>query len=207
MNPSFVCAMSHETKNIVRLRDYTHDGTRDTKTTVLKAAMATSAATTFFEPVFIGKRKFVDAALSQNNPVNQVEWEAADIWCPDTGTGDLMTQTKCFISVGTGNPGIKAVKKGVLKFLSETLSELATETEKTAEIFSAQWRQHLDERRYFRFNVEQGLQGTNLAEHTAIGDIEAKTAAYLVGQVQKFKVRDCVTNLQQKRSVCLANYA
>jgi len=50
---------------------------------------------------------------------------------------------------------------------------IATETENTKKKFVARWAKHFDERRYFRFNVEQGLPTTALAEYEKKGAIEA----------------------------------
>jgi len=44
------------------------------------------------------------------------------------------------------------------KFLSGTLVEIASQTENTEKKFIAKWSKHFDEKRYFRFNVDQGLQ-------------------------------------------------
>ncbi|GMG01878.1 unnamed protein product [Aspergillus oryzae] len=202
---SFVCTTSHETKDIVRLRDYNVPSKDNISATICQAALATSAATTFFDPVYIGKRKFVDGALGSNNPVDEVEGEAADIWCP--GTGDLKPLVKCFVSIGTGDPGIAAIEDKALKFLSETLVNIATETGRTEKKFIARWAKHYDEKRYFRFNVEQGLQGVGLEEYREQGKIEAATHRYLDHQAQEFRVRDCVQNLKLKRGVRSAEIA
>ena len=47
-----------------------------------EAARATSAATTFFDPIQIGYHgeKFADGALRHNNPIYQVYQEAKDLW-------------------------------------------------------------------------------------------------------------------------------
>ncbi|KAE8375612.1 hypothetical protein BDV26DRAFT_12224 [Aspergillus bertholletiae] len=199
----FVCTTSHETKDIVRLRDYNVPSKDNIPATICQAALATSAATTFFNPVYIGRRKFVDGALGSNNPVDEVEGEAADIWCP--GTGDLKPLVKCFISIGTGDPGISAIEDKALKFLSETLVSIATETGRTEKKFIARWAKHFDEKRYFRFNVEQGLQGVGLEEYREQGTIEAATHRYLDHQAQEFRVRDCVQNLKLKRGMATPN--
>ena len=112
-----------------------------------------------------------------------------------------------FISIGTGNPGKKAIEDNIAKFLSGTLVDIATETEKTAERFAARWAQHFDNKRYFRFNVHQGLQVVGLAEYQERGTIEAVTDEYLRHIEQKFRVRDCVLNLRQKQSVYIENFA
>ena len=137
--------------------------------------------------------------------MDEVEEEASNLWCPETG--DLKPLVKCFVSIGTGNPGKKAIESNVLKFLSKTLVAIATETEKTADRFVARWRQHYDESRYFRFNVHQGLQEVGLEEYQEQGAIEAATDDYLEQQEQKFQFRDCVRNLKQKQSVYIESVA
>lgn len=136
--------------------------------------------------------------------MEEVEGEASNIWCSETG--DLKPLVKCFISIGTGNPGKKAIEENIAKFLSRTLVAIATETEQTAQRFVARWTQHLDKNRFFRFNVHQGLQGVGLAEYQQQGTIEAATDEYLKDTEQKLRVRDCVTNLRQKQSVYIDNF-
>jgi hypothetical protein len=187
-----------------RLRSYSLPDELDIPATICDAALATSAATGFFDPVSIGARKFEDGALGANNPVDEVEGEASNIWCSETG--DLKPLVKCFISIGTGNPGKKAIEDNMLKFLSKTLVSIVTETENTAGRFIAKWRQHFDEKRYFRFNVDQGLQEVGLAEYKEQGTIESATDEYLKDQAQKFRVRDCVQNLRQKQSMYLRDF-
>ncbi|CAG8397747.1 unnamed protein product [Penicillium salamii] len=199
----FVCSITQETKDIVRLRSY--DKNLGIPATICQAARATSAATTFFEPVTIGARRFADGGLGANNPVDEVEGEASDIWCENTG--DLKPLVKCFISIGTGNPGKKAMEDNLLKFVSKTLPELATQTEQTEKRFIAKWRQHYDSKRYFRCNVEQGLQGVGLAEYQEQGVIESATEGYLDHQAVAFRVRDCVENLKLKQSVYLEDFS
>ena len=173
--------------------------------TISEAALATSAATGFFDPVSIGARQFVDGALGVNNPGEEGEGEASDIWCADTG--DVKTLVKCFVSIGTGNPGKKAIEDNLLKFLSKTLVQITTETEVTAKRSMARWRQHYDQNRYFRLNVDQGLQDVGLAEYREQGRIETATDQYLDDQEQIFRVRNCVANLKLKQSVYLEDFA
>ncbi|KAJ5090363.1 FabD/lysophospholipase-like protein [Penicillium argentinense] len=199
----FVCSITQETKDIVRLRSYGNKA--GIQATICQAARATSAATSFFEPVSIGARRFADGGLGANNPVDEVEGEASDIWCEDTG--DLKPHVKCFISIGTGNPGKKAMEDNLLKFVSKTLPELATQTEQTEKRFIAKWRLHYAENRYFRFNVDQGLQDVGLAEYQQQGLIESATEGYLDHQAVKFRVRDCVENLNSKQSPTNLNFA
>jgi len=200
-----VCAVDHDNKSIVRLRSYPLSDESNIPATVCQAALATSAATTFFEPVRIGNRTFADGGLGVNNPADEVEGEAANIWC--SGDGDLKPLVKCFLSIGTGNPGIKAFEKSIFKFLGQTVVSIATETEGTEKRFIAKWRKNFDENRYFRFNVDQGLQDIGLEEYKKQGPIEAATDRYLANQVQKNRVRDCIRNLCLKQSVYIEEFA
>lgn len=202
---SFVCATDRSHQKIVHLRSYKVRGQPNIRATICQAALATSAATTFFDSVSIGDRSFADGGFGANNPVNEVEREASDIWCPDTG--DLKPLVKTFISIGTGNPGIKAFKDDLLGFLSKTMVEIATETESTEAEFIARFRGLYDEKRYFRFNVEQGLQDVGMDEYNKKGTIEAVTEGYLSHQAQIFQVRACVRNLELKESVYIPNFA
>lgn len=60
-------------KDIVRLRSYGIPENQEMPATIIEAARAISAATSFFEPVSIGARRFADGALGANNPVDEVE--------------------------------------------------------------------------------------------------------------------------------------
>ena len=202
---SFVCTADRDIKDIVRLRSYSLPGEPDIRATICEAALATSAATTFFDPVSIGNRSFADGGLGANNPVDEVEGEASNIWCAESG--DLKPLVKCFISIGTGNPGKTSFEDGMMKFLGQTLVAIATETENTERKFIARWAKHFDEGRYFRFNVDQGLQNIGLDEYKSQGAIEAATGGYLTHTAQKFRMRDCVQNLSQKQSVYIEDFS
>jgi len=201
---SFVCTADRHTKAIVRLRSYSLPHEPSIRATICQTALATSAATTFFDPVSIGDRSFADGGLGANNPVNEVEGEASNIWC--TETGDLKPLVKCFISIGTGNPGKKAFEDSMAKFLSETVVQIATETENTERMFIARYAKHFDEKRYFRFNVEQGLQNIGLDEYKKKGAMEAATEEYITHKDRYFRVRDCIQNLGLKQSVYLEDF-
>ena len=95
----------------------------------------------------------------------------------------------------------------LLKFLSKTLPEMATETEQTEKKFIAKWRESYDSKRYFRFNVDQGLQDVGLAEYQEQGLIEAATEGYLNHQAVRFQVRDCIQNLELKQSAYMESFA
>jgi predicted acylesterase/phospholipase RssA len=148
----FVYATAKVTSVIWRLRTY--DSKRHVPVInpkIWQAALATSAATSFFDPAEIDGLQFADRALGANSPVDEVENEARGIWCPSRG--DLKPVVKCFVSVGTGYPGKKPIEDKFWKFFGGSLVALTAETEATARIFIDRWRSHYDERRYFRLNV------------------------------------------------------
>ena len=202
---SFVCTADRATKDIVRLRSYGLPDEPNVRATICQAALATSAATTFFDPVAIGNRSFADGGLGANNPVDEVEGEASNIWCSETG--DLKPLVKCFISIGTGEPSIKAFENSMSKFLSQTVVEIATQTDDTEKKFIARWAGHFDQKRYFRFNANQGLQDIGLDEYKKKGAIESATEKYLTHTAQKFRVRDCIQNLRLKQSVYIEDFS
>lgn len=137
--------------------------------------------------------------------MDEVEGEASNIWCSETG--DLKPLVKCFISIGTGNPGKKAFKDSIAGFLSETVLQIATETQNIERRFIAKWAKHFDEKRYFRFNVEQGLQDVGLDEYKKKGAMEAVTEGYLTHKERYFMMRDCIQNLKLKQSVYIEDFA
>ncbi|KAH7371192.1 acyl transferase/acyl hydrolase/lysophospholipase [Pyrenochaeta sp. MPI-SDFR-AT-0127] len=181
---------------------YALPGEHGISATICEAARATCAVDSFFSPVSIEIRNFVDGPLSANNPVAEVEGEAANIWTPQTG--DLRPLVKCFVSIGTGLPGTMATEDRVI---TQTLFAIATETEAEHRRFLSRWVRHSDQERYFHFNVEQGFQGVGLAEYKEQGKIEAATCQYLAHQAQTSRAQACVRNLQQKRSKFIVDFA
>jgi predicted acylesterase/phospholipase RssA len=197
----FVCAMMQKVGIVTRLRSYRVPEGNDQDPTILQAALATSAAPTYFSKVKIDGSSYIDGALGSNNPTQELEEEANDILC--SRKNDLKTRVACFLSVGTGRMDLDSVSdRGILR-LVEALKKEATETERTHASALDRWRTPGQESRYFRFNVEQGLNEVKLAEFNKRDTIQAGTIAYL----QRHDVRDrlecCVDNLmtRQRRSV------
>lgn len=198
-NRSFVCAVRKENKAVARLRTYqSHITLIEDGATIWEAAQATSAASGVFDPVSIGKhgQEYVDAALGFNNPVDEVWTEAQDIWAPEGE--DLAILVKCFISIGTGNPGTSPIEDGVFQIFTKTLKEIATETERTAEIFKKSYRGLFSQARCFRFNVDQGLQNVGLEEFNKKNDIASATTLYMESQHMQLQMRKCSQAMKDK---------
>lgn len=195
----FVCAVRKENKAVARLRAYQSDTALiEDGATIWEAARATSAASSFFDPISIGKhgQEYVDAGLGCNNPVDEVWTEAQDIWSPEGD--DLATLVKCFISIGTGNPGTSPVEDGVFEIFTKTMKDIATETEKTAEIFARSHRGLGFQARYFRFNVDQGLQNVGLEEYKKEKELVSATSLYMESQHMQSRTRDCSQAMKDK---------
>jgi ankyrin repeat protein/predicted acylesterase/phospholipase RssA len=138
---------------------------------IWEACRATSAATTFFDPIQIGEcgQRFIDGASSYNNPIQRAYSEARNLW-PGRET--------FLLSIGTGNaPGLPF--KGNIKAFVESMKKIVTETEQTANDFYNSHRELADKSLYFRFNVVHGLAHIGLQEYRKVGLITEATRTYV----------------------------
>ncbi|KAH7008703.1 hypothetical protein EDB80DRAFT_751332 [Ilyonectria destructans] len=193
----FVCATSKETGDTVCLTSYRPRGLAHLydSTKIWQACRATSAATTFFDPIAIGpfQEQFVDGALGANNPVYALWNQAQDVW------GDqLRGSLRCLVSIGTGVPAIRPVRDDVLG-IAATLKKLATETETTAEQFRRDKSSLDDEGRYYRFNVVRGLENVGLEESRKQPEIAAATGRYVASQDVFRRMKACANGLARKQ--------
>lgn len=119
-------------------------------TKIWEAGRATSAASSFFDPITIGDfgEVFVDGATGANNPIYEVWKEAKGIW----PSGLLEDKVKCLVSIGTGIPSLTPLKDN-LKDIGDSLVAIATETETTAETFSRDKSELGKKGKYYRFSV------------------------------------------------------
>lgn len=195
---SFVCAASKETGDTVCLQSYSSRRSSIDlleSTTIWQACRATSAATTFFDPIAIGPfgEKFVDGALGANNPVYELWNQAQDVW------GDqLESRIMCFISIGTGLPSLKPVGDAIGSVLS-TLKQIATETERKDQQFRRDKSRLEDQDLYFRFNVQRGLENIGLEESKKKNEIAAATRRYTASQAINKRIQTCGAALARQK--------
>lgn len=171
-------------------RNYPAQNEMDLEPKIWEAALATSAATTFFDSVTIGKcgQEFVDGGGGHNNPVQ----EAFDAALSSFPSRDV----QFVVSIGTGEEAGKGFGSS-LKEVAKTLVSVATDTDETFALFA---RTHPDlktegpETRLFRFQVDRGMEDVGLAEHEKIKTIAAATQVYMQSpgkrgtkQLQTFK--------------------
>ncbi|KAF1850391.1 uncharacterized protein K460DRAFT_382125 [Cucurbitaria berberidis CBS 394.84] len=191
----FVCATSKETSETVCLTSYrTPRGNSDLLNSVKmwEACRATSAASSFFDPIAVGRfdEKFVDGATGANNPVRELWDQAQLVW----GPGPLEGKVKCLVSIGTGVPSLKPFKDDVFH-IAETLIAIATETEQTAERFRREKSLLADTGRYYRFNVVRGLEDIGLEESKKVKEMAAATRKYIGSEEVYRQMQACAGSI------------
>ncbi|KAF2148035.1 phospholipase, patatin family protein [Myriangium duriaei CBS 260.36] len=183
---SFVCVLKLSTQTVARFRDYNIRDDYSKVPKIREAALATSATTAYFDRVMIGNDVYIDGSLGANNPVEEVEHEATNIWAPTTR--ELKPLVKCFLSIGAGSDGKRYASDtaySALSFFTNVTMKVASGTEATEKRFADRW---YDGRRYFRFNVQEGLRDVGFDEHTKLGLIAGATEDYLLHPAQRFNV-------------------
>lgn len=190
----FVCATSKHTSETICLTSYKSPrGFSDLLDSVKiwEACRATSAASSFFDPITVGRygEEFVDGATGANNPVWEVWNEAQLMWGPEP----LESRIKCLVSIGTGVPSLKPFRDDIF-CIGKTLVAIATETEQTAERFRRD-KSYLDNiGRYYRFNVARGLEDIGLEETIRRKEIAAATRRYVQAQEVFKQMQACAGN-------------
>jgi hypothetical protein len=108
------------------------------------------------------------------------------LWGPQLLEGRI----KCLVSIGTGIPSLEPFRDDVLQ-ISGTLVAITTETEQTAERFRRD-KSHLDNSgRYYRFNIDCGLNEIGLKESKKRKEIAASTRRYIGSQVVFKQLQAC----------------
>ena len=193
-----VCATSKQTSETVCLTSYKlarGGGDLLNSVTIWEACRATSAASSFFDPIAVGLygEEFVDGATGANNPVWEVWNQAQLVW----GSQPIEDSIHCLVSIGTGIPSLKPFRDDAFH-IGDTLIAIATETEQTAEKFQRD-KTHLDSiGRYYRFNVSRGLEEIGLEESKKKKDIAAATRRYVGLQDVHKRMQACANNVSER---------
>ncbi|KAK5165890.1 uncharacterized protein LTR77_008814 [Saxophila tyrrhenica] len=199
----FVTATSKAHKKTVVFSSYFSDrrlGDRLDEVKIWEAARATSAATTFFDPIRICGEDFVDGATGANNPLPTLLTEASDMWLDDDDvTMNLDAHISCLVSIGTGLPSMTKFNDRATGIM-QTLADIATDCEKAAEDFQRHHPLMLKSGRFFRFNVDQGLENVGLEEWKRLDDIGAVTRNYLQLERVRMGINKCSKLLKERDS-------
>lgn len=177
------------------LRSYPNDDSVELlydSCTIWEACRATSAATSFFDPIAIGPygQKFADGAVMFNNPVQLVYREAETMW-PDRA------QDAIIISLGTGSAPSPALEGNIVK-VSQALKDIVVQTESAADDFLSDHKRMADNGQLYRFNVYHGLGEIGLEEYKEKRRIADATHAYLTNGETRQRWRNCVQKLGDK---------
>jgi len=159
-----------------------------------QACRATSAATTFFEPMVINGTRYSDGGLLYNNPMGCLHEEASGVF-------DNFDEDKTMIiSLGTGMVSPEEFT-GALLTIGEDLAAIATETQRFADQFYRRNKAKAAlNNLYFRFNVP-GLGDVGLDEAENLDKVKHWTNQYLNNSETSIKVIKAVERLSQSESV------
>ncbi|KAF1943168.1 FabD/lysophospholipase-like protein [Clathrospora elynae] len=145
---------------------------------IWEVARATSASTSFFAPMDITAagepRRFLDAGLGSNNPVNELYMEAmAQLTGPDE---ELDKRIRVLVSIGTGKPALRGFGDNVTEVAQSVLA-IAEETQTTANTFHQIHKVLANRDAYFRFNPPD-LSEVGLDKASKARIIATRTEAY-----------------------------
>lgn len=137
--------------------------------TIWHVARATSAATTFFKPIKVGRDdiEFIDAGFGYNNPC-EVLVEEAQRQFPER-------RALRVLSIGTGLGDVVAIGNTRVSIIT-ALKKMATSSKKVAASLDDRYG---ESGQYYRFNVDQGLQDITLSDWEKASTISAHTRNYL----------------------------
>ncbi|KAJ5771711.1 FabD/lysophospholipase-like protein [Penicillium odoratum] len=136
--------------------------------TLWQVARATSAATTFFKSIKVGRDQieFIDAAFGYNNPSEIMIQEAQR---------EFPGRTIRILSLGAGLGDVITIKNTRVSIIT-ALKNIATSSKRVAANMDFRFG---DSGEYHRFNVVQGLQDITLSDWEEASTISAHTYNYL----------------------------
>ncbi|KAJ7105326.1 acyl transferase/acyl hydrolase/lysophospholipase [Mycena epipterygia] len=187
---SFVCAMNPMNMNAGMpdiFRSYNTPDEPASECMIWEAARATSATPGLFKPMEIGvqgiKQSYVDGSIGNNNPTSLVLEEAKLLY----PTHPLVLVS----SIGSGHPDVIQISQPLSSStMVKALKMIATNCEKTHEETARKFRSTPNT--YFRFNVEQGMQGLEAQHWEKSSEVSAHTNAYLRRADTKSKLTEVV---------------
>ena len=166
---------------------------------IWEAASATTAAPIYFKPVPFARtgEKWCDGGLKRNNPINEALNEVArheEFSAREIG---------CVVSIGTGITKTTGISSNLLVFLQQAVT-MMTRSEEIADTFEASelGTRLSTSKRYYRFNVQQGLQDFEMDELDRLEKMDALTKAYLRKQECAKAIADCAESLLNPEGRC-----
>lgn len=199
-----MCATDIKAGKNVNLRDYDllDEHSANARDTIVEAALATLATTPLFEPSTSGGIQYAHGTLRSINPIEQVEREATRIW---SGSGDIDPVLTCVVSIGSGDPGSSPVNDATGQALAQAFQGMAIEATRIESTFADSHTGLMADKRYFRFYVQQGLQGTGWDKKAKVA-VEKATMDFLSSQGEKFGLEECVQRLALKQGTGMVEF-
>jgi hypothetical protein len=116
------------------------------------------------------KQRYIDGSVGNNNPTSWVLEESKLIY--------PSRPVVLVSSIGSGHPNtIQIPTSPSFTALAKALKNIATDCEKTHEEIARRFQTKPDT--YFRFNVQQGMQGSGPQDWGKLSEVSAHTNAYL----------------------------
>lgn len=178
---SVVIAMTEESRVPIRFTDYEKTGEHSNfynEVKIWEVARATSAATSFFAPMEIihsgEPRRFLDAGIGSNNPIDELYLEAMSLF--DKSEEEFDKQIRVLVSIGTGKPALHGFGEKVTE-VAKSIASIATETQNTANKFHLTHKKLASRGGYFRFNPPD-LSEVAIDEASKKGIIASRTDTY-----------------------------
>jgi calcium-independent phospholipase A2-gamma len=176
-----VIAMTAESRVPIRFTDYDKDGEHSNfynEVRIWEVARATSAATSFFAPMEITHagepRRFLDAGIGSNNPIEELYVEAMSQF--DKSEEEFDKQIRVLVSIGTGRPALRGFGDKITE-VAKSIASIATETQNTANRFHLTHKKLASRGGYFRFNPPD-LSEVAIDEADKKGIIAERVEAY-----------------------------
>lgn len=181
---------------------------------IWQAARATSAAPTFLKTLKFDEYTFMDGGIGNNNPSYEAWWEVHgmhELHCtPDCGEDSQRRHVhvpckepaggvKIMVSIGTGRGDRKSIfaKRGRITQMVKAARkgvDALTDPERTHQTTSAK-ADDVDAR-YFRLNVEEGLEGVDMDDVSQMDHIERTTMRFFAAHTDaRRQLRECARQL------------
>jgi hypothetical protein len=195
------------------LRGYDCGNERTTGATICEAVLATFASNRLFDWVPLSKHMFGEPYQKDFehvlilNPVYMMKVEAERIWRREEERG-LEPLMRSFISIGIGHL-FKTLRHskttGPGWFLYVRLSNTAQMEEYMSKYFSRWWDAGNRSGKYFRFDVDDGLEDIGIREWDHDTTIKEVTEKYLTDPTKIPEVEACVQKLQLKQDITMSS--
>ncbi|KAH8824338.1 acyl transferase/acyl hydrolase/lysophospholipase [Flagelloscypha sp. PMI_526] len=192
---TFVCAMpAHNFAHPRLFRSYRVRKNQSHNCTIWEASRASTATPSIFSEILIGpsfqEEPFVDASLRCNNPTQEVVHEIKENY----GNVDI----SCLVSMGAGKNGVVSLKNCPLEHV---LLKIALNGKDASDSDFNCFDEGLPGTRpYWRFNVEQGMQGTTCEEWGRVSEMITHVNSYLVNPEVSRRIDSLVEVLRNSYS-------